>query len=83
MFIMLSLTFVKSMLSPGIELRPPSIMAAWDGMTPNVGRQLKSGWPSYRNLRENISTTELYLPGKDNCTSQLVVDGISLFIHCS
>lgn len=53
-------TRVKSMLSPGTELSPPSIMAAWEGMTPKVGRQPKSGWPSYRNLHENISVTELW-----------------------
>lgn len=53
------LTCVKSMLSPGMEARPPSIMAAWEGMTPKVGRQLKSGWPSYRNLREQLSVSGL------------------------
>ena len=71
------LTCVKSMLSPGTALRPPSIMAAWEGMTPKVGRQLKSGWPSYRNLHDNVCVSEL----QRNIAAQANISFVSIQIH--
>lgn len=42
---------------PGMELSPYSSIIAWEGITPKVGRQLKSSWPSNRNLQEKNATS--------------------------
>lgn len=53
----MSLTCEKLTSIPGREVSPHSSIIAWAGITPKVGRQLKSSWPSNRNLQEKNATS--------------------------